>query len=61
MNSYEELLSKAYNSIPKKALTQERFEMPRVDSFFQGTKTIVRGFNQLMDTMRRDKNICQSG
>ena len=31
--------------------------MPRVDSFFQGTKTIVRGFNQLMDTMRRDKNI----
>lgn len=55
MNSYEELLSKAYTSIPKKALTQERFEIPKADSFLQGNKTIVKGFNQLLDSMRRDK------
>ncbi|MDD2531321.1 MAG: translation initiation factor IF-2 subunit beta [Candidatus ainarchaeum sp.] len=55
MTNYENLLLKAYNSIPKKALTQERFEVPKVDSFLQGTKTIVKGFNQLLDSMRRDK------
>ena len=55
MQNYDELLSKAYNSIPKKALTQERFEIPRVESFLQGTKTIMRGYNTLIDTMRRDK------
>ncbi len=55
MPNYEELLSKAYNSIPKKALSQERFEIPKVESFLQGSKTIVKGYNTLIDTMRRDK------
>jgi len=55
MQNYEELLSKAYNSIPKKALSQERFEIPRVESFLQGSKTIMKGYNNLIDTMRRDK------
>jgi translation initiation factor 2 subunit 2 len=55
MSNYEELLSKAYNSIPKKALSQERFEIPKVESFLQGSKTIVKGYTTLLDTMRRDK------
>jgi len=55
MQNYEALLGKAYNSIPQKALTHERFEIPRVESFIQGSKTIVRGFGELIRTMRRDK------
>lgn len=55
MQNYDELLVKAYHSIPQKALTHERFEIPRVDSFIQGTKTIVKGFNILIKDMRRDK------
>jgi translation initiation factor 2 subunit 2 len=55
MANYEDLLSKAYNSIPKKALTQERFEIPKVESFLQGNKTLVKGINALIDSMRRDK------
>ena len=54
MANYEDLLAKAYNSIPQKALQHERFEVPRVESFIQGTKTIVKGFNVLLKDMRRD-------
>lgn len=55
MQDYENLLVKAYHSIPQKALTHERFEIPKVESFIQGTKTIVKGFNILLKDMRRDK------
>lgn len=55
MANYEELLVKAYHSIPQKALSHERFEVPRAESFIQGTKTIVKGFNILIKDMRRDK------
>ncbi len=55
MTNYEELLVKAYHSIPQKALSHERFVIPRAESFIQGTKTIVKGFNILIKDMRRDK------
>ena len=53
--NYEALLVKAYHSIPQKALSHERFEIPRVDSFIQGSKTMVKGFPILIKDMRRDK------
>ena len=55
MATYEELLVKAYHTIPQKALSHERFEIPRAESFIQGSKTIVKGFNILIKDMRRDK------
>ncbi len=53
--NYEQMLDRAYLSIPKKALAHERFEIPRADSMIQGSKTIVRGINELLKTMRREK------
>jgi len=53
--NYEQMLDRAYLSIPKKALSHERFEIPKADSFIQGNKTFVRGFNELIRTMRREK------
>jgi translation initiation factor 2 subunit 2 len=55
MQKYEELLNKAYHSIPQKALTHERFEIPKIESFIQGNKTIAKGIGELLRTMRRDK------
>ncbi len=52
---YEEMLDRAYLSIPKEALEHKRFEIPRVDSNIQGKKTFVRGFNNLLKDLRRDK------
>jgi len=53
--NYEKMLDRAYLSIPQKALEHKRFEIPRAESFIQGTKTIVKGFNTLVGDMRRDK------
>ena len=53
--SYEDMLNRAYLSIPKEALEHERFEVPRLDSSIQGKKTFVRGFSNLVKEMRRDK------
>ncbi len=52
---YEEMLDRAYLSIPKKALEHERFEIPKADSIIQGKKTIVKGVSALMKEIRRDK------
>jgi len=52
---YEKMLERAYLSVPKKALEHERFEIPRVESMIQGSKTIIRGFNALLREMRRDE------
>jgi len=53
--AYEQMLDRAYLCIPKKALSHERFEVPRVESFIQGNKTIVKGFGVLIKDMRREK------
>jgi translation initiation factor 2 subunit 2 len=53
--TYEEMLQRAYLSIPKEALEHERFEIPRADSLIQGKKTFVRNVDNLIKEMRRDK------
>lgn len=35
---YEKMIDRLYMSLPKEALSKERFEMPVVDSFNQGQK-----------------------
>jgi translation initiation factor 2 subunit 2 len=52
---YEEMLDRAYLSIPKKALEHKRFEIPRAESSIQGKKTFVKGITTLLKEMRRDK------
>ena len=52
--SYEQLLEKAYQEV-KPVETGERFEVPKVKGHVEGTKTIITNFNQICDTLRRDK------
>ncbi|MBU1930167.1 hypothetical protein KJ972_01545, partial [Candidatus Micrarchaeota archaeon] len=50
---YEKMLDRLYLSLPKKALTKERFEMPKADAFLQGQKTIFKNFGGLAKILRR--------
>ncbi|MFH1285624.1 MAG: translation initiation factor IF-2 subunit beta [Candidatus Micrarchaeota archaeon] len=52
--NYEELLDRAVKNMPKKAARAERFEVPLVDSFMQGNKTIIKNFDFIASTLRRD-------
>ncbi|MBI4399764.1 translation initiation factor IF-2 subunit beta [Candidatus Micrarchaeota archaeon] len=53
LENYEELLDKGYKSLPEKVLRHERFEIPLVESFNQGSKTILKNFDFISQTLRR--------
>ena len=56
MENYESLLDDAYNQIPKKAKSNERFEIPKPDISVEGTKTIIRNFDLILAKLRADKD-----
>jgi translation initiation factor 2 subunit 2 len=51
---YEELLSKAYDKMPKPLKATDRFEVPTVESNVQGSQTMIRNFSQICETLRRE-------
>lgn len=54
MEDYEKLLSKAYNEVKVVEGSGERFEMPEIEGFFQGKKTILTNLNQIASHLRRE-------
>ncbi|MBS3137061.1 translation initiation factor IF-2 subunit beta [Candidatus Woesearchaeota archaeon] len=53
MDSYEELLNKAYEKLPQQSLETTRFEIPKVRGHIQGNNTIISNFHQIADTLQR--------
>jgi len=52
--SYEELLKKAMDRLPKRAEEKKRFIVPAVVSEISGTKTFFRNFVEVSNALRRD-------
>ncbi len=57
MDDYEKMLDRARAALPEKTLAFERFETPVIDSFLQGSKTIVRNFEVILQKVRRPPEI----
>lgn len=53
MEEYEKMLEEAYAKLPEKKGGGERLEIPKVASFIEGNKTIVKNFKQICDVIRR--------
>ena len=53
MDDYEKMLDRARAALPEKTLAFERFETPAIDSFVQGSKTLVRNFDVILQKIRR--------
>ena len=53
MDDYEKLLDRARFALPEKTQTFERFETPVIDSFLQGSKTIIRNYEIILQKIRR--------
>jgi translation initiation factor 2 subunit 2 len=51
---YDSLLDKAYGALPEKSKGGERFEVPALDAFVEGNKTILRNFSSVLQKIRRD-------
>jgi translation initiation factor 2 subunit 2 len=54
-DNYLELLKKAYSSLPSKTQNFERFDPPDLKISYEGTKTIINNFDQIVEKLRRDK------
>ena len=50
---YDELLNRAYSLLPEKATKGGRFEMPVIETFIQGNKTIIKNFDSIAEKLRR--------
>jgi translation initiation factor 2 subunit 2 len=57
MEDYEQLLDRARAALPEKTLAFERFETPQLESFLQGSKTLVRNFDVILQKIRRPPEI----
>jgi len=53
---YENLLDKAYEKLPKKMETADRFKVPQVELEIVGPKTVFKNFGQVIAVLRRDAN-----
>lgn len=53
MEEYTKMLDRLYLSLPKEALSKERFEPPKIDALVQGNKTIFRNFGQIAKILNR--------
>ncbi len=51
---YEQLLERAYKNMPAVVQERERFEIPKVKGHFEGNKTIISNFSQIVQTLRRE-------
>jgi len=53
MENYNELLEKAYKKIGNTQTNNQRFEIPKIEGYFQGKKTILTNFFQIASYLRR--------
>ncbi len=54
MASYEELLEQAYKEVKNVNTSGNRFEIPKIEGHFEGKKTILTNFMQIVSHLRRD-------
>ena len=52
--SYDELLDKAFEKLPKREETKDRFVVPEVVLEVSGSRTVLKNFSEISDRLRRD-------
>ncbi len=52
--NYEKLLETAFEKMPKKTKSKERFELPTLISFIQGKQTIIKNLTEAANKINRD-------
>lgn len=53
---YTTMLERAMNKLPPKALRHERFEIPKISSFVEGSRTIIRNLSEIANILHRPQD-----
>ncbi len=56
---YDKLLEEAYEQLPEVMKKTSRFDVPEVNVFFEGNKTVLRNFSQVAKALNRDEKHLQ--
>ena len=59
VESYEEMLQKAYAGIDEPTDTGERFQVPKTRVYLEGKTTVLENFGDIVDTLNREPDPCQ--
>ena len=59
MESYEKLLDRAYDEVKVVTQSKGRFEIPAIEGFFEGKKTVLTNFFQIASYLRRNPDQIQ--
>lgn len=54
MADYEKLLDNAYKQVKQVSTKGDRFEIPKAKGHFEGKKTIITNFSQIVSIIRRN-------
>jgi translation initiation factor 2 subunit 2 len=54
--SYEDLLNKAIEKLPKREETKDRFVIPEAVVEISGSRAILKNFGEICDKLRREQN-----
>lgn len=54
METYEKLLDEAYSKVKRVETSKDRFEIPKIQGHFEGKKTILTNFLQIVTYLRRN-------
>jgi len=53
--TYEELLKRALEQVPKVSFDRSRFQVPEPDIIYVGNRTVIRNFKSLCSALNRDE------
>jgi translation initiation factor 2 subunit 2 len=56
---YIQLLKKARASLPEQVFEKSRFEIPKIDSFAEGNRTIITNWRDIAKQIRRDEHFAK--
>ena len=54
MTDYENMLEQAYKKVKQIETSSDRFEIPKIEGHFEGKKTILTNFSQILSHLRRN-------
>jgi translation initiation factor 2 subunit 2 len=56
---YLTLLKKVRASLPEQVFEKSRFEIPRIESFLEGNRTIITNWRDIVKQIRRDEHFAK--
>lgn len=56
MDNYESMLDSAYKNLPESTKNKERFEVPKANIIYEGNKTIINNFSEIVKAFNREED-----